>query len=372
MPRRALLLTALLIVAAPCWGRSGTPTPTPTARPPATGDLGTRLVHGQVRDASHTEPTGIAGASVWYNHFARLGGGGPGVVATDANGGYTFSLFLHDTDDVTIGVEAAGFQPRVLHFGGYEFYSQPPVDIAMVPLDAGASGHRVGGTLRGPFCDQPWAGAEIDLRPTGRRVITDADGRFTFENVADGTYQLTGPDCFGVPCVPPADVTVAGDDVNADLCQELCPSGLLIDPPSVRAGEGVTVSGFCYYLHSGGHADLLLDDRVVGEVRGNTAGDYSTCISVPADVEPGRHALRVVAGTDERAAGEIVVVADCRGDCDGDGAVSIDELVRGVSIALGTLPVSACAAIDVDADGAVGIDELIGALDRALNGCESS
>ena len=32
---------------------------------------------------------------------------------------------------------------------------------------------------------------------------------------------------------------------------------------------------------------------------------------------------------------------DCVGDCDGDGQVSINELVLGVNIALGSLPVDA-------------------------------
>lgn len=59
----------------------------------------------------------------------------------------------------------------------------------------------------------------------------------------------------------------------------------------------------------------------------------------------------------------------CAGDCDGDGAVAINELVLGVGIALGAVALDACAAADGDGDGAVAIDELIAAVDRALDGC---
>jgi hypothetical protein len=49
--------------------------------------------------------------------------------------------------------------------------------------------------------------------------------------------------------------------------------------------------------------------------------------------------------------------------------VTIDELVLGVSIALGVDPPSLCAAMDANADSAVSIAELIGAVEHALRGC---
>jgi parallel beta-helix repeat protein len=56
------------------------------------------------------------------------------------------------------------------------------------------------------------------------------------------------------------------------------------------------------------------------------------------------------------------------GDCNGDGHVTIDELVRAVNIALGQAPVASCAAIDLDGDGQVGIDELVRAIASVLEG----
>ena len=59
----------------------------------------------------------------------------------------------------------------------------------------------------------------------------------------------------------------------------------------------------------------------------------------------------------------------CFGDCNGDGSVSINELIRGVNIALGTADLDSCEAMDSDGDGIVAISELIRAVNAALLGC---
>jgi len=61
--------------------------------------------------------------------------------------------------------------------------------------------------------------------------------------------------------------------------------------------------------------------------------------------------------------------ADCTGDCDGTGVVQVDEMVRGVRIALGDAPLSECSAMDTNADGHVTVDELVQAVAHLLDGC---
>lgn len=58
----------------------------------------------------------------------------------------------------------------------------------------------------------------------------------------------------------------------------------------------------------------------------------------------------------------------CVGDCDGNGSVTISELISGVGIALGTLPVSACPAFENGA-GMVDIAQLVKGVANALDGC---
>jgi subtilisin family serine protease len=59
----------------------------------------------------------------------------------------------------------------------------------------------------------------------------------------------------------------------------------------------------------------------------------------------------------------------CVADCDGDGVVTIDELVAAVSIALGQADLSACRDADGNGDGVVTVDELVAAVQAALFGC---
>ncbi|MEO8605278.1 MAG: S8 family serine peptidase [bacterium] len=56
------------------------------------------------------------------------------------------------------------------------------------------------------------------------------------------------------------------------------------------------------------------------------------------------------------------------GDCDGDGHVTIDDLIRGVTIALDDSGLDTCPSLDRNGDGHVVIDELIAALAVALDG----
>jgi hypothetical protein len=59
----------------------------------------------------------------------------------------------------------------------------------------------------------------------------------------------------------------------------------------------------------------------------------------------------------------------CAGDCNEDGSVTVDELIHGVNIALGTMSIDTCRAMDANSDGDVTVDELIAAVSRALTGC---
>ncbi len=61
--------------------------------------------------------------------------------------------------------------------------------------------------------------------------------------------------------------------------------------------------------------------------------------------------------------------AQCVGDCNGDGSVTINELITGVNIALGSSPITACPSFDSSGDGTVAINELIIGVNNALGTC---
>jgi hypothetical protein len=68
--------------------------------------------------------------------------------------------------------------------------------------------------------------------------------------------------------------------------------------------------------------------------------------------------------------GELDIVQPCVGDCNADGSVTIDELTRGVNVALGTQPTTQCGSL-ADSQGVVTIAQLIKSVNNALNGCQT-
>jgi sugar lactone lactonase YvrE len=61
--------------------------------------------------------------------------------------------------------------------------------------------------------------------------------------------------------------------------------------------------------------------------------------------------------------------AECIGDCDAGGSISIDEIVTGVGIALESVPLDRCSSFDCNGTGRVTVDCLVRAVQAALDGC---
>jgi parallel beta-helix repeat protein len=61
-----------------------------------------------------------------------------------------------------------------------------------------------------------------------------------------------------------------------------------------------------------------------------------------------------------------ILDVELTGDCNGNGVVSVAELVTGVNMALGLRPAADCPAFDADDDGEVEINELIAGVNNAL------
>jgi hypothetical protein len=91
-------------------------------------------------------------------------------------------------------------------------------------------------------------------------------------------------------------------------------------------------------------------------------GAYDATITV---TRPG------LAGTEALVHVSLVVAErpPCTGDCSGDGAVTINELITGVNIALGNQTLGVCPAFDANGDGEVTINEIIQGVTAALTGC---
>jgi len=118
---------------------------------------------------------------------------------------------------------------------------------------------------------------------------------------------------------------------------------------------------------------IQVDDEVV-TYNGRQAAPRDARQSV-AVVQPGEllNVQRAADGTAPTshllAATVILLTSACVGDCHGDGAVTVDELLTMVNIALGNAATATCPTGDANGDGQITVDEIIAAVNDALNNC---
>ncbi|MBI1816712.1 MAG: hypothetical protein HYR72_17170 [Deltaproteobacteria bacterium] len=79
--------------------------------------------------------------------------------------------------------------------------------------------------------------------------------------------------------------------------------------------------------------------------------------------------LIVLAALGLAATGPRALAAGCDGDCNSDGVVTVEELVQGVNIALGSILVTQCNQFDSNNDQSVTVEELVLAVNNALGTC---
>lgn len=286
---------------------AGTITPTPGQTPRPTGDLGTKEVSGHVRD--ELDGTEIPGAAVSY---------GSGDVVADADGAFAFSLLLHDTDSIRIAAEAPGYVPTELFFSGYELWIAPALEITLLPM-------------RG----------SIEISPnSGVSLACEGDGEVTITN-----SEPAGGDDVVIVALS-AENSYSQGDYGTGFTSDL--SGVEL-PLTLTPGEHV---GFPVHYSAAGQT---YPSRLTVQVRSTAGAGFA----VPYRGK--------VAGCDDPTPTATPVRA-CAGDCDGNGVVTIAELVHGVALALGH-DVAPCAGADLDGNGLVVVNELVAAVTAATDGC---
>lgn len=108
-------------------------------------------------------------------------------------------------------------------------------------------------------------------------------------------------------------------------------------------------------------------------------GPHYTCtIDIARDALPGAYSVACLAplfsnpsGGAEPAtctSGSVIVFA-CPGDCDADGATTVDEILTARNIAQESTDLATCRAADVNEDDAVTIDEVLQARNALLGAC---
>ena len=122
------------------------------------------------------------------------------------------------------------------------------------------------------------------------------------------------------------------------------------------AGVGGTLGAQTVIKAVGEHGDTGVAGVVIERHRAADGTVHSAAVSVHRS------------GTSDNP-DVLAIAAICGGDCDRSGAVAVDDLVRGVNIALGSAASEECPSMDGDDSGDVTINELLVAVRHLLDGC---
>jgi hypothetical protein len=195
----------------------------------------------------------------------------------------------------------------------------------------------------------------ISTLSVGMHLVTlradDGEG-----GVAEATVQVTVVDDISeLPPVP--DRLIAG------------PSLITLDPGSGQSTTVLSIDNENPESSLSWEASASEPWLLLSATSGTTPAEVTVSLD-RGGLAPGRYSAEIVVSS---SAGSVTIGVEainvCTGDCNGDGVVTVDELITGVNIALGTASLDTCSVFDSTGDGAVTVDELIGAVNNALTGC---
>ncbi|MDX2171427.1 MAG: hypothetical protein SF182_30460 [Deltaproteobacteria bacterium] len=214
--------------------------------------------------------------------------------------------------------------------------------------------------LRGAVIDLAHPPAGVTIFSGARRASIAGDTALMLDLDGDGRDELViaspGDQPFGRVSAGTVDIFFghAGDwPAAVDLAT--VPAELpWLQIAGATGGDQLAYSMSLGDISGDGYTDLILNAMGADgfQDRLTTAGDSYVLDAVALTRAAGREPLPI-----------------CAGDCNRDRTVSIDELVRGVSLALDGSAPATCRALDRDHSSGIDVSELIGAVANALGGC---
>jgi hypothetical protein len=260
-----------------------------------------------------------------------------------------------------------------------------PIAITLRGLDAGDA------PLTYAIRESPLNGDLSGSTPT--IVYTPAEnftGRDWFTFVADNGVMESAPAVVTILVSPSAADTIAPAvlwtyPAPGAIVEEVPPDPIIgeggdpIYAPSVLVGFSEAMDGATIDASSVRLSDQ--DGRIVDTVASWDGSANQAVLASREAWKDGRYTASVDATVTDASGNPLPdgyawsfrvgsTAALCAGDCNDDGRVTINELIRGVNIALGRAAIDDCPSFDPNLDGRVTIGELIRAVNNALNGCE--
>lgn len=273
----------------------------------------------------------------------------------------------------TPGVELDEFSSQLVDIAVGDFTGDGRLDVAVIDLDV-AELYVIRGAGDGTFATdvEPIEVGPFGIEPRALRVLPPAAA-----GAAQRIAVLSVDDLREVPSAALSVFSAAA--VPGGFARANFPAGEIGDAMAADDFDGDGNFDICIV------GEDILDELAASTYLRGTGTGFFSPMSLTSEGLPGGRVL-VSGDLDGNGKPDLVAVIDegarvlvllndseprplCVGDCDGNGVVSINELIRGVNIALGQAAVSTCLAMDRDGDGRVVISELVAAVNNALAGC---
>lgn len=173
-----------------------------------------------------------------------------------------------------------------------------------------------------------------------------------------GVRSFTGACGAGQPVEVQLDVDVGAQVPNGVIVVEKLPDGWVLNSATPPASSFNTITGEARWVFFGGSVN---DDDL--DIHYSAGGGDLAAAVFSGDLRynnPEGEAQTVAIG------GQTACASRCVGDCNADGAVTIDEIVQLVTLALGSGPMPECRG---GLNGEVTVDVIVTAVNHALAGC---
>ncbi len=197
-----------------------------------------------------------------------------------------------------------------------------------------------------------------------------------------GLYNLRCSD-FGLPevsgtgtgCFPPENVGLFAVSTRKEHMGFFKPPSLrniCLTAPYMHDGSIETLDGVLDHYAAGGRtveSGEFAGDGSINPLKSGFLVGFSLTSKERSDIKEFLCSLTDEEFITNPAIANPFVAPPCHGDCDSNGAVAVNEIIRQININLDTGTLASCLPSDSNLDGQVGVNEIVRSVNHSLDGC---
>jgi cytochrome c peroxidase len=196
-------------------------------------------------------------------------------------------------------------------------------------------------------------------------------------NLRCSDFDLPEVSDTGTGCYPPSNVGLFEvSSFKEDMGKFKPPTlrNICVTAPYMHDGSIDTLDGVLDHYAAGGRTIESGPHAGIGSLnplKGDSLPGFTLTDGERADIKEFLCSLTDEEFLTDPSIADPFVPPPCHGDCNFDGVVAMNELIRQVNINIDTGTLASCLAADADRSGTVEIHEVLRSVNRSLNGCTS-